>query len=150
MCAVFHKGIAVVIAVIGASALVAAGASPDFPTSGERLADGDVAASRYETTGSVDAASANRAILALTDEQRERIYQGVMRFPDAVRRDARMPELADRLPREQPLQDFPASVTGEIPRLYAYKFLKLDDRILVIDPSTHMVAAMIPRYKLLR
>jgi hypothetical protein len=149
MRAVLRNGI-VVIAVIGASALVAAGSSRDFLTSGEPLGEGDVAASGYETTGSVEAASANRAILALTDEQRERIYQGVMRFPDAVRRDARTPELADRLPREEPVQDLPASVTEEISRLYAYKFVKLDDRILVIDPTTRVIAAMIPRYKLLR
>ena len=149
MRAVLRNGI-VVIAVMGASALVAAGSSRDFLTSGQPSADDAAAGVRYETTGSVDMASANRATLALTDEQRERIYQGVMRFPDAVRRDGRMPELADRLPREELLQDLPASVTGEIPRLYAYKFLKLDDRILVVDPSTHVVAAMIPRYKLLR
>ena len=147
MRSVFRKGI-VVIAVIGASGLVAAGSSRDFLTSGEP--DDDVAAIRYDTTGSVDAASAGRAILALTDEQRERIYQGVMRFPDAVRRDARIPDLADRLPREEPLQDLPASVTGEIPRLLTYKFVKLVDRILVIEPSTRVVAAMIPRYRLLQ
>jgi hypothetical protein len=149
MRSVFRKGI-VVIAVIAASGLVAAGSSRDVLTSADPSAGDDVAATRYDTTGSVGAASANRAILTLTDEQRERIHQGVMRFPDAVRRDARMPELADRLPREEPLQDLPASVTGEIPRLHAYKFVKLDDRILVIDPSTRVVAAMIPRYKLLQ
>jgi hypothetical protein len=149
MRSVFRKGI-VVIAAIGASALVAAGSSRDLLTSAEPSGGDDVAAIRYDTTGSVDAASVSRAILALTDEQRERIHQGVMRFPDAVRRDARMPELADRLPREEPLQDLPASVTGEIPRLHAYKFVKLDDRILVIEPSTRVVAAMIPRYRLLQ
>jgi hypothetical protein len=73
-----------------------------------------------------------------------------MRFPDAVRRTARIPELADRLPSEEAVQDLPASVTAEIPRLHAHKFVKLDDRILVIEPATRVVVAMIPRYKLLQ
>jgi hypothetical protein len=58
-------------------------------------------------------------------------------------------ELADALPSDERLQDLPASVTGEIPLLRAHKFVKLDDRILLIDPASRVVVAMIPRYKLL-
>ena len=91
----------------------------------------------------------SRMALALTDEQRELIYQGVMRFPDAVRRGERPPELAEGLSGDEPLQDLPASVTAEAPLLNAYKFLKLEDRILLIEPAARVVVAMIPRYKLL-
>jgi hypothetical protein len=73
----------------------------------------------------------------------------MMRFPDAVRGDARVPELADAPPSDERLQDSPASVTGEIPLLRAHKFVKLDDRILLIDPASRVVVAVIPRYKLL-
>jgi hypothetical protein len=58
--------------------------------------------------------------LALTDEQREVIYQGVMRFPDAMGRGERPPELAEELSGDEPLQDLPASVTAEAPLLSAY------------------------------
>lgn len=102
---------------------------------------------RYETTGSIG--SVNRAILPLSDQQRERIHQGLMRFPDATRSSVPAPVVADRVPREQPLQDLPANLTEEIPRLHGHKFLKLSDRLLVVDPSSREVVAMIPRYHLL-
>ena len=101
----------------------------------------------YETTGSISGMS--RAALALTDEQREVIYQGVMQFPDAVRRDERSPELAEEVSRDEPLENLPANVTAEAPLLNAYKFMKLEDRILLIEPAARVVVAMIPRYKLL-
>jgi hypothetical protein len=31
-----------------------------------------------------------------------------------------------------------------------HKFVKFDDRILVVDPASRQVVAMIPRYKLLQ
>jgi hypothetical protein len=148
MLSLFRKGIAA-IAVVGSVGLVAAETFQNIPAVGERLASDSAEDTADETTGSVGAISANRGSLSLTDEQRERIYQGVMRFADAVRRDARVPELADKLPSDEPLQDLPASVTGEIPLLHAHKFVKLDDRILLIDPASRVVVAMIPRYKLL-
>ena len=61
--------------------------------------------SLYETTGSIG--SINPAILPLSEQQRERIHQGLMRFPDATRASEQAPVLADRVPREQPLQELP-------------------------------------------
>jgi hypothetical protein len=69
---------------------------------------------------------------------------------DAVVTPAPGPELAETLPSGGPLQDVPAAVMQEIPLLRGYKFLKLDDRILVVDPASRTVVAMIPRYKLLQ
>jgi hypothetical protein len=40
-------------------------------------------------------------------------------------------------------------VTADIPPLRGHKFMKLEDRILLIEPSSRLVVAMIPRYKLL-
>lgn len=103
-----------------------------------------------ETTGSVSpGAKRAEAELALSDEQRGRIYEGVMRIPDAPVASAPAPALADALPRGVPLQDLPASVTREIPLVRGHKFVKFDDRIVVVDPASRLVVAMIPRYKLL-
>lgn len=103
-----------------------------------------------ETTGSVSpGAKRAGAELALSDEQRGRIYEGVMRIPDAPVASAPAPALADALPRGVPLQDLPASVTREIPLVRGHKFVKFDDRIVVVDPASRLVVAMIPRYKLL-
>ena len=104
-----------------------------------------------ETTGSVGSPGAKRAgaELALSDEQRGRIYDSVMRIPDAPVAEAPAPALADALPSEVPMQDLPASVTREIPLVQGHKFVKFDDRIVVVDPASRLVVAMIPRYKLL-
>src|SRR5260221_14238043 len=78
---------------------------------------GDTDASAMdETTGSV-ARPGRRAgaELALSDEQRGRIYEGVMRIADAPVAAAPAPALADALPSGVPLQDLPASLTREIP-----------------------------------
>ena len=104
-----------------------------------------------ETTGSVGSARTQRATaeLALSDEQRGRIYEGVMRIPDAPIAHVPPPALSDALPGGVPMQDLPAGVTREIPLVQGHKFVKFDDRILVVDPANRLVVAMIPRYKLL-
>jgi hypothetical protein len=110
---------------------------------------GDTDASAMdETTGSV-ASPGKRAGLALSDEQRGRIYEGVMRLADAPVAQAPAPALADALPSGVAMQDLPASVTREIPLVRGHKFVKFDDRIVVVDPASRVVVAMIPRYKLL-
>jgi len=101
-----------------------------------------------ETTGSVGGKRAS-AGLALSDEQRGRIYEGVMRVSDAPVARAPAPAVADALPSGVPLQDLPAGVTREIPLVDGHKFVKFDDRIVVVEPKSRMVVAMIPRYKLL-
>ena len=113
---------------------------------------GDTDASAMdETTGTVGSPGAKRAgaELALSDEQRGRIYDSVMRIPDAPVAQAPAPALADALPSEVPMQDLPASVTREIPLVQGHKFVKFDHRIVVVNPASRLVVAMIPRYKLL-
>ena len=105
-----------------------------------------------ETTGSVG--PRKHPELPLSDEQRGRIYDGVMLVPDAPVAHAPVahappPAVADALPREVPLHDLPAGVTRDVPLVEGHKFVKFDDRILVVDSASRAVAAMIPRYKLL-
>jgi hypothetical protein len=113
---------------------------------------GDTDASAMdETTGSVAPPGGKRAgaELALSDEQRGRIFEGVMGVADAPVAQAPAPALADALPSGVAMQDLPASVTREIPLVRGHKFVKFDDRIVVVDPASRLVVAMIPRYKLL-
>jgi hypothetical protein len=51
------------------------------------------------------------------------------------------------LPSSVALQDLPASVTHEIPMVQGYKFVKLDDRILLVSPLDRSVVAYMPRYR---
>jgi len=89
------------------------------------------------------------AELVLSDEERGRLYEGVMRIADASVANVPTPAVADALPSGVPLQDLPAGMAQEIPQVRGHKFVKFDDRIVVVDPKSRVVVAMIPRYKLL-
>ncbi len=103
-----------------------------------------------ETTGSVvGSPKRSTAELALSDEQRGRIYDGVMRMPDTPIAQVPAPAVADAVPSEVPMQDLPAGVMRDIPLVQGHKFVKFDDRIVVVEPASRLVVAMIPRYKLL-
>jgi hypothetical protein len=103
-----------------------------------------------ETTGSLGPAGARSSAqpLALTDEERARIHSRVIRMPDTPTVEVTPPELLGALPAFVPLQELPAGVAQEIPLVQGYKFVKLDDRILLVNPATRTVVSEIPRYKL--
>ena len=72
-----------------------------------------------------------------------------MRIQDASVAYEPAPAVADALPSAVPLQNIPAGIAREIPPVQGHKFVKFDDRIVVVDPKSRVVVAMIPRYKLL-
>ena len=92
--------------------------------------------------------SAKSALPEFSDEERGRIFDGIMRISDAPITEMVAPEVADSLPEEVPMQDLPNDIIREIPLVRGHKFVKFDDRILVVS-SSRLVVAMIPRYKLL-
>ena len=92
---------------------------------------------------------AKGAVPEFTDEQRGRIFDGVMRISDAPVTEMAAPEVADSLPEEVPMQELPNDIVREIPRVRGHKFVKFDDQILVVSSASRLVIAMIPRYKLL-
>ena len=100
-------------------------------------------------TGSIGGSQRAMAELALSDEERDRLYESVMRIADASVADVPAPAVADALPSGVPLQDLPASMAQAIPQVEGHKFVKFDDRIVVVDPKSRVVVVMIPRYKLL-
>jgi len=104
------------------------------------------ASAMEETTGGGKGVAAE---LTLSDEQRGRFYEAVMRIPNASVVDEPAPAVADALPSAVPLQDLPAGIVREIPLVRGHKFVKFDDRIVVVDPKSRVVVAMMPRYKLL-
>ena len=101
-----------------------------------------------ETTGSIDRTAMTQS-LPLSDEQRGWIFHGVMNLPDAPEADTAAPGPAVALPDSIVLYDLPAMVVRKIPLLRAHKFVKLDDRILVVRPADRTVVAEIPRYRIL-
>ena len=99
-----------------------------------------------EATGSVNLAAMPR--LSLSDEERALIFLGVINLPNIPELAMRAPEPGMPVARTVELQEIPAMVVRRIPEVRGYKFIKLDDRILVVSADTRQVEAMIPRYKL--
>jgi hypothetical protein len=110
-----------------------------------------VAADPADVTGSVGVASSQLASsqhgLPLSDEQRGHIFDDIMKLPDAPVAEVPEPEAATEVPSSVTLQELPASVTRDIPMVQGYKFVKLDDRILLVSPLDRTVVAEMPRYK---
>jgi hypothetical protein len=99
-----------------------------------------------DVTGTIGG-SASASSLPLTDEQRGHIFDGIMKLPDAPVAELPAPAAATALPSSVALQELPASVTREIPMVQGYKFVKLDDRILLVSPVDRSVVAEMPRYR---
>jgi hypothetical protein len=110
--------------------------------------DADVSAEEPETVGTIPEMPAIRpGSLPLSDEERARVFDGVMRTADAPVADVEPPQDA-ALPTWVALQDLPAGLVQEIPLVDGHKFVKLDDRILLVHPGSRKVVAEMPRYKL--
>ncbi len=111
---------------------------------GQLAALRDAAATQDDITGSI---GSSRHYLALTEEQRGHIFDGVMRLANTPVAD--MPAPAVSVPGTVALQDLPSSVTRDLPIVDGYKFVKLDDRILLVSPADRAVVAEMPRYKMI-
>lgn len=136
---------AAVVAMLACAGLIA-GTQPGLGMMARHLDEAGMdVAEMNETTGSIGSIGG----VTLSDEERFHIYEGVMRIPDAPVAHAEPPELAETLPKELAVEDLPLSVVHRIPQVAGHKFVKFDDRILVIAPATRQVIAMIPRYKLM-
>jgi hypothetical protein len=93
-------------------------------------------------------ASRDAQLLPLTDEERAEIFDGVMRIANVPVANISPPAAAQALPKSVDLQDLPAGVAQLVPLAEGYKFVKLDDRILLVNPNSRIVVAWMPRYKL--
>ena len=95
-------------------------------------------------------ADANQPVrLPLSEEQRGHIFDGIMKVRDAPVADVAVPQPARMLPSSVELQDLPPSVTHDVPVVQGYKFVKLDDRVLLVSPLDRTVVAEMPRYRLI-
>jgi hypothetical protein len=115
----------------------------DWPASPSGLFCEDI-----ETTGSIDRL-ASIQILPLSDEQRGFVFLGVTALPDVPVVDALAPPLAAPVPESIVLQDLPAMVVRKVPDVRDHKFVKYEDRILIVRPGDRVVVVEIPIYRLL-
>jgi hypothetical protein len=79
----------------------------------------------------------------LTDEQKKLIAKSVAPAPKVTGANLANVHVADFLPTATPVQDFSLEVMGQIPAAKQYKFVKLDKRLLVVDPAIGAVVGEI-------
>ncbi len=119
-----------------------ANAGPDAPATVKDAVD--------DTTGSLGTVGiTQRHGLPLDSEQLGLIFLGVINLPDVPDTDMPLAMVTTALPDSIALRDLPAMVTDRIPQVKDYKFVKLDDRILLVNPESRLVVAEIPRFKLI-
>jgi hypothetical protein len=100
-----------------------------------------------DVTGSIGTVGIGaREALDLDLEQLSWIFLGVINLPDVP--EVQLAQHRDALPASVALQSLPAMVTRKVPQVKDCKFVKLDDRILLVRPESRTIVAQIPRYKL--
>jgi hypothetical protein len=79
----------------------------------------------------------------LTDAQKKLIAKSVAAAPQTTGANLANVHVADFLPTGTSTQDFSLEVMSEIPAAKQYKFVKPDNRVLVVDPSIGTVVGEI-------
>jgi hypothetical protein len=80
----------------------------------------------------------------VTEDQRKLIAKSTASAPKTqVTGDLSNVHVADFLPTATPIQDFSLEVMSEIPAAKQYKFVKLDKRVLIVDPPNGTVVGEI-------
>jgi hypothetical protein len=72
----------------------------------------------------------------LNDEQKSLIEKSVAEAPETqTKADLKGISVADFLPTEVPITEFPAEVTGQFPSAGRYKYVKSESTIWIVDPT---------------
>jgi hypothetical protein len=80
----------------------------------------------------------------LSDEQKKLIMKSIANTPlTQSKDDLSKVHVADFLPTATPTQDFSLEVMSEIPSAKRYKFVKLEKRLLIVDPPNLTVVGEI-------
>jgi hypothetical protein len=83
--------------------------------------------------------------LQLTPVQRRTIYRTVMQQPVTVAPPAVKYRVGTRVPESVRLYSIPESVAVEVPAVKAYKYMVVNDRVVLVDPATSQVVAEFAR-----
>jgi hypothetical protein len=107
-------------------------------STGEQTPLGATAQTMPSTISKENAAFDKKPITSLqfplTDEQKQLIVKSVAAAPKAQGPDLANMHAAMFLPIGVSIQEFSSEVTQQMPSAARYKYVKLDDRVLIVDP----------------
>ena len=93
--------------------------------------------------GSVGFAAAQRGPdTVLTSNQEQMVSQGLASSPSQPAPTGTQPQVGDKLPDSMAAQ-LPSNVTDQVPEAKQLLFVKLPDRIILIDPDTKLVSEIV-------
>jgi hypothetical protein len=95
--------------------------------------------------GNVGFAAAQRAPVSseLTANQQQAVSQGLSTSPSQPAPAGAQPQVGSKLPDSMNAQTLPSNVTNQIPQVKKLLFVKLPDRIVLIDPDTKLVTEIV-------
>ena len=67
------------------------------------------------------------------------VSQGLASSPSQAAPDGSQPQIGNKLPDSMTAQSLPSNVTDQVPDAKNLLFVKLPDRVLLIDPDSKMV-----------
>ena len=79
----------------------------------------------------------------LTARQQQMVSQGLASSPSQAAPDGSQPQVGNKLPDSMTAQSLPSNVTDQIPEAKNLLFVKLPDRVLLIDPDSKMVTEIV-------
>jgi hypothetical protein len=79
--------------------------------------------------------------LELTPVQRQTIYRTIVREPVEVAPPAVEYRVGTRVPRGVRLYSVPREVAVEVPAIRSYRYMRVNNRVVLVDPATSEVVA---------
>jgi hypothetical protein len=79
----------------------------------------------------------------LTANQQQAVSQGLSTSPSQQAPAGAEPEVGNKLPDSMTAQSLPNNVTDQVPQVKNLLFVKLPDRIVLIDPDTNRVTEIV-------
>jgi hypothetical protein len=80
----------------------------------------------------------------LTSSQSQMVRQGLSSAPSQQQPGGAPPQVGNKLPNSMTADRLPQNVTDQVPETKGLLFVKLPDRIVLIDPDTQLVTEIVP------
>jgi hypothetical protein len=81
---------------------------------------------------------------SLTAQQREQIRQGLANQPNDSAPSGFQAQVGQKVPDGMTAHQMPNNVSAQVPASKELLFIKLPDRVLLIDPQSKMIAQIVP------
>jgi hypothetical protein len=79
----------------------------------------------------------------LTATQQRTVSQGLASSPSQAAPAGTQPQVGDKVPDSMTAQQLPSNVTDQVPEAKQLLFVKLPDRIVLINPETKLVTEIV-------